>query len=84
MQRVILLTKHFNTSSMEIARIETLLLQEMEDVKGGRAGACHCDKGAGQGPDGDGDCYCKLGGAGMVTVSPDPGCFCGTVGGAGM
>lgn len=37
-----------------------------------------------RGPDGDGDCYCKLGGAGMVTVSPDPGCFCGTVGGAGM
>lgn len=69
---------------MEIARIETLLLQEMEDVKGGRAGVCRCDSGAGQGGEDGGTCVCVKGGAGMKIVSPDPGCFCGTVGGAGL
>lgn len=30
---------------MELQKIETLLLQEMEDVKGGRGGSCQCDSG---------------------------------------
>lgn len=31
---------------MKLESIETLLLQEMENVKGGLAGTCECDKGA--------------------------------------
>lgn len=47
---------------MELQKIETLLLQEMEDVKGGRGGRCECDSGAGQGTDIDGTCACTNGG----------------------
>lgn len=43
---------------MEIQKIETLLLQEMEDVKGGASGTCICEKGAGQGTSSDGSCQC--------------------------
>lgn len=69
---------------MELARIETLLLQEMEDVKGGRAGVCYSDSGAGHSGEDGGSCVCTKGGAGMKIISPDPACFCGTVGGAGV
>lgn len=34
---------------MELKQIENLLLQEMEDVRGGVAGTCECTRGAGQG-----------------------------------
>lgn len=73
---------------MEIQKIETLLLQEMEDVKGGASGTCICEKGAGQGTSSDGSCQCTKGGAGQLLndsgkVDP-PTCMCGTVGGAGQ
>jgi hypothetical protein len=48
---------------MEIPRIETLLLQEMEEVKGGRDGTCRCETGAHQGTDDSGICWCSTGAA---------------------
>lgn len=71
---------------MELQKIETLLLQEMEDVKGGRGGRCECDSGAGQGTDIDGTCACTNGGAGQLiqTKPSEPVCVCGNVGGAGQ
>lgn len=33
---------------MNLPKIETLLLQEMVEVRGGLAGVCECTKGAGQ------------------------------------
>lgn len=48
---------------MEIPRIETLLLQEMEEVKGGRDGTCECETGAHQGTDASGKCTCSTGAA---------------------
>lgn len=44
---------------MKKLAIETLLLQEMEDVRGGAGGVCECQSGAYQGPDKDGECKCK-------------------------
>lgn len=46
---------------MKIMDIETLLLQEMEDVKGGVAGTCQCVSGAGQSTEIGGKCICTKG-----------------------
>lgn len=72
---------------MELQKIETLLLQEMENVKGGLAGVCECTSAAGQSTESGGKCACSRGGAGQILNLPDkelPTCFCGTVGGAGQ
>lgn len=67
---------------MELQKIETLLLQEMEDVKGGTGGTCICSSGAGQGP-GIGTCECTQGGAGQkLENKKDPVCLCHASGGA--
>lgn len=68
---------------MKLPQIETLLLQEMENVKGGRAGTCECFTGAAQGPLGsEGTCICSNGGAAQVTKPPIdiPVCVCPTTG----
>jgi len=76
---------------MKVKKMEELLLQEMEDVKGGIAGivnGCSCTSGAGQGPDGTGPCLCSKGGAAQKTFTEipkepiEPGCLCET--GAGQ
>ncbi len=70
---------------MKLQQIETLLLQEMEDVKGGfTAGVCECNSGAGQGYDSDGRCLCYKGGAGQLIADPNPTCMCGVAGGSGQ
>jgi len=68
---------------MKVKKMEELLLQEMEDVKGGGAGiskGCVCKSGAGQGPNGDGSCICSEGGASqileLVVVPPVLPCAC--------
>ena len=45
---------------MKLPKIETLLLQEMEEVKGGAGGVCICYTGAGHSstPDEDASCEC--------------------------
>lgn len=59
---------------MKKTNIETLLLQEMEDVKGGAGGigVCECTTMAGQSTTGAGQCKCSQGGAGQMAL-PDPG-----------
>lgn len=71
---------------MNLPKIETLLLQEMEEVKGGKAGTCTCVSGAGQGIDNDGNCLCKSGAAQISLKEPDPdeGASCGCTRGAGQ
>ena len=67
---------------IKIDNIETLLLQEMEDVKGGVAGECYCKMGAGQSSTPGGTCICSDSGAGQLS-SPDPGlskCLCNMMG----
>lgn len=69
---------------MELQKIETLLLQEMEEVKGGTSGVCACDGGAGQSENPDGTCECKKG-AGQLLPPPDPNfpvCRCNAGGAA--
>lgn len=66
---------------MKLKQIETLLLQEMEDVKGGASGTCECLKGAGQKIDEGGSCVCTSGAA--QKVSGDDKCLC-SGGGAGQ
>lgn len=64
---------------MNLQQIETLLLQEMEDVKGGRAGNCTCTSGAGQSSDSDGTCTCSRGAAQKIDKDPSeetPECVC--------
>ncbi len=64
---------------MKKTNIETLLLQEMEDVKGGagRIGICECTTMAAQSTTGTGQCKCSQGGAGQIVLpDPDPVCFC--------
>jgi len=73
---------------MNIKQIESLLLQEMEDVRGGVSGICKCESGARQSSGDDGICECSKGGAGQKDpdteiISP-PKCVCTTVGGAGQ
>lgn len=46
---------------MELQKIETLLLQEMEEVKGGVVDVCICDQGAGQSTNPGGTCKCDQG-----------------------
>ncbi|MGM9816985.1 MAG: hypothetical protein ACI304_08035 [Lepagella sp.] len=57
---------------MKKTNIETLLLQEMEDIKGGAGeiGVCECTTMAGQST-GTGICHCTLSGAGQKAI-PDP------------
>lgn len=53
---------------MKLEQIENLLLQEMEEVKGGAGGSCSCHTGAGQSsvPEPDGFCECHSGAAQVV------------------
>ena len=75
---------------MNTEKIEKLLFQEMEDVKGGKDGdeddkrpVCECTKGAGQGIKGDGICKCEQGAA--QKIQPDVVvCICGSVGATGQ
>lgn len=46
---------------MNLPNIETLLLQEMEEVKGGTAGTCTCVSGAQQSDKDGGTCICQSG-----------------------
>lgn len=46
---------------MELTKIESLLLQEMEEVKGGTTGVCQCESGAKQHNSPGGTCVCKSG-----------------------
>ena len=60
---------------MNIQKMEELLLQEMEDVKGGGVGllkGCSCKSGAGQASDGSGPCHCSEGGAAQKTFTEVP------------
>lgn len=71
---------------MKISQIEELLLQEMEDIKGGVVGTCQCSKGAGQAGEPGGTCICTDG-AGQLLLDKEivdnpPVCVC--QGGAGM
>lgn len=66
---------------MKLQNIETLLLQEMEDVKGGTGGTCRCEMGAGQSSQEGGTCVCSQGGAGQLLVKPST-CLCGNGGAA--
>lgn len=45
---------------MNLPKIETLLLQEMVEVRGGLAGVCECTKGAGQASEDGGKCSCLI------------------------
>ena len=70
---------------LELKHIDTLLLQEMEEVKGGTAGTCECYSGAGQSPEEGGKCTC-IHAAGQMykpETTPPPECTC-TGGGAGQ
>lgn len=70
---------------MKIKQIESLLLQEMEDVRGGASGTCKCESGAGQSSGDDGICECAKGGAAQkidTGITPPSTCVCGTTGGA--
>lgn len=64
---------------MKLKQIESLLLQEMGEVKGGRSDICACPSGAIQ-SSGGGTCTCPSG-AVQIVPDPDPVCFC-TQGGA--
>ena len=68
---------------MKLQQIESLLLQEMEEVKGGSSGVCRCVTGAGQSSDLGGECICEQG-AGQLFVKPPSTCICGIGGGAGQ
>lgn len=59
-------------------KIESLLLQEMENVKGGSVGECHCTSGAGQSAISGGKCVCDspTGGAGQKIGDTSTSCFC--------
>jgi len=48
---------------MQIKQIEELLLQEMEEIKGGAVGTCNCKNGAAQGSTDEGVCNCDSGAA---------------------
>jgi hypothetical protein len=66
---------------MEIPRIETLLLQEMEEVKGGRTDICDCKSGAYQSTEDGGICICM---SGAVQKAPEKTSVCFCDGGAGQ
>lgn len=68
---------------MELKQIESLLLQEMEEVKGGTGGICECKSGAGHSTEGDGDCQCEKGAA-LKLSQEEQKCICGQLGGAGL
>ena len=59
---------------MRLPEIENLLLQEMEDVKGGFIDAiCTCDNGgAGVSNDPHDNCTCANGGAAAILPTPPP------------
>jgi hypothetical protein len=66
---------------MELQKIETLLLQEMEEVKGGiNDGTCVCKQGAHQSSQPGGTCVCSSGGGaaqiGEGTGVEPPMCQC--------
>lgn len=83
-------SKNVNVKQMmKLQQVESLLLQEMEDVKGGLVGTCECTKGAGQSSENGGTCSCSGGGAGQMlndkkeTIEISK-CICGDAGGAGQ
>lgn len=66
---------------MNLPNIETLLLQEMEEVKGGTAGTCTCVSGAAQSPKDGGECVCQSGAAQKYSeenkpIGQKPTCSC--------
>ncbi len=67
---------------MQIKNIETLLLQEMEEVRGGLEGTCECYSGAGQASEPGGECLCVKGAAQLLKPPPSttepikPSCTC--------
>lgn len=63
---------------MKLDNIETLLLQEMENVRGGASGTCICNQGAKQSSGGGGECRCESAAAQIDTgTDPKPDtCMC--------
>lgn len=59
---------------MKLIQMENLLMQEMEEVRGGN-GVCTCPSGAGQST-GTGECKCDKGAAQLVVLDPGTQCFC--------
>ena len=57
---------------MELKQIESLLLQEMEEVKGGVSGVCSCTSGAGEGTVIGGKCECTKLALQMMELKPEP------------
>ena len=68
---------------MKLQQIEPLLLQEMEEVKGGGSGICVCKSGAGESTTTGGVCECESAAGQQILVGPaePPRCLC-TGGGA--
>ena len=56
---------------MQIKQIEELLLQEMEEIKGGAVGTCNCKNGAAQGSTDEGVCNCDSGAAQRPSTNTD-------------
>ena len=75
---------------MRLPEIENLLLQEMEEVKGGADinAVCKCETNAYQSTAGDDDCICNSGAVMLAPpkpthpTKPQPGCGCNTAAGA--
>ncbi len=72
---------------MQIKQIEELLLQEMEEIKGGAVGTCNCKNGAAQGSTDEEVCNCDSGAAQRPSTNTDtpvtgPTCNCSGSGAA--
>jgi hypothetical protein len=70
---------------MKIMSIESLLDQEMLEVKGGTAGTCSCTTGAHQSDSAGGKCICKSAAQQIDTSKdsgPDPSDVCNCTSGA--
>lgn len=70
---------------MKLPEIENLLLQEMEEVKGGADinAVCKCETSAHQSTAGDDECICNSGAVQKAPpikpprpTTPEPGCSC--------
>ena len=76
---------------MKLPEIENLLLQEMEEVKGGADinAVCKCETSAHQSTAGDDECICNSGAVQKTPsikpthpTEPKPGCGCNTAAGS--